>query len=74
MGVDPADIVTMPSPRKVPEAIFEKFKIENIFNVSFVNNLSFSQILEDRLVISGSNTQICDGIYFFDNLEIKGKR
>lgn len=73
MGVNPANIITFPSNRIVPEAIFDNLIISNDLNITFVNNLNFSRILEDRLLVNGPSTQICEGTYFFDNLEVKGK-
>lgn len=73
MGVDPSNIVTRLSDREIPEATFDNFQIENLFNVSFINNLNMSNIFRNRLLVNTSNIQVCTGTYFLDNLEIKGE-
>lgn len=73
MGIKPENIVTIPTSRKISEALFDTIEVENDLNLSFVNNLNFIEILESRLLIESDTIQECRGIYYFDTAEINGE-
>lgn len=69
-NVDPNEIVTTESLKSIPNAIFDSLTVLNDVNISFINNIDFNYILNNRLLCHSSEKQTVTGTHFYENINI----
>ncbi|KAF5303213.1 hypothetical protein FQR65_LT08293 [Abscondita terminalis] len=66
-NVDPQSLVSLNNLMIIPKAYFKNLYVDGNLNVVSVNNVNFSNFMNQRLLSNTDNVQIASGIYFIDS-------
>ena len=72
-GINTDSFVNLNNLRTIPQARFSNLIVRTDAEITTVKNTNFKYFLKNRFLKNSPQNQILNGIYYFDNLEIKGK-